>query len=192
MDEYRKIRGIPSDSIPDNRLLKKLRKDPELFALVYEKHKDYIYKYLLGRCRDVDLAEDLVAETFESAFRSLHLYKNRSSLRTWLVSIARNKYIDLVRKRKADSLLPEHTETLGSAHRFPDEDLIALTDLLDRLPEEYNEVVKLRILADLPHDEIANLLGKKVATIRTLYSRGIESLMRYLNTEGRGTYDTGG
>lgn len=59
---------------------------------------DYLYNYALGRVSDAETAEDLVQETFLSAFKSRDNFEGRASEKTWLASILKNKIIDHYRK----------------------------------------------------------------------------------------------
>lgn len=59
-----------------------------------------MYRYLCGLTRDQALAEDLLSETFLHALQSLHTFKGQSGVKTWLCSIARNAWIDSLRRAK--------------------------------------------------------------------------------------------
>jgi RNA polymerase sigma-70 factor (ECF subfamily) len=63
-----------------------------------EQYGDYLYRYAVSRCQDPSIAEDLVQETFLAALRSRESFEGRSSVRTWLTSILRNKIVDHFRK----------------------------------------------------------------------------------------------
>lgn len=64
-----------------------------------QQERKYLYYYALMRLRDADLAEDAVQETLVAAVNTFASYQGRSSLRTWLVAILRNKIADLARAR---------------------------------------------------------------------------------------------
>lgn len=64
---------------------------------------DYLYSYALLHVRDASVAEDLVQETFLSAFRSKDNFKARSSEKTWLTSILKHKILDHFRKEKKEN-----------------------------------------------------------------------------------------
>ena len=62
-------------------------------------HADYLYTYAITRINDADLAKDLVQETFLAALEKTENFEGRSSERTWLTAILKNKVIDVYRKR---------------------------------------------------------------------------------------------
>lgn len=62
-------------------------------------HGDILYRYALMRLHDSELAEDIVQETFLSAIQSISSFSGKSSIRTWLIGILKNKIIDAYRKR---------------------------------------------------------------------------------------------
>ncbi|WP_455539039.1 RNA polymerase sigma factor [Terrisporobacter sp.] len=72
---------------------------------IYEEHKQDVFLYLVSLTKDASLSEDLVSETFLSAIKSIHRFKGQSTIKTWLFSIARNKWYEYLRKEKSmDSL----------------------------------------------------------------------------------------
>src|SRR6195952_3125827 len=64
-------------------------------------HADYLYAYTIARIRDEDQAKDLVQETFLAALEKVGNFEGKSSERTWLTAILRNKIIDVYRKRSS-------------------------------------------------------------------------------------------
>lgn len=68
---------------------------------IYEEYKHDVFIYLVSLTKDASLSEDLVSETFLSAIKSLHRFKGESSIKTWLFSIARNKWYEHLRKEKS-------------------------------------------------------------------------------------------
>lgn len=65
------------------------------------KHADYLYAYTITRINDEEQARDLVQETFLAALEKVHNFEGRSSERTWLTSILKNKIIDVYRKKSS-------------------------------------------------------------------------------------------
>ncbi|HEY4195646.1 MAG TPA: sigma-70 family RNA polymerase sigma factor [Mucilaginibacter sp.] len=66
-----------------------------------EIHADYLYAYALSRINDEEQAKDLVQETFLAALEKVNSFEGKSSERTWLTAILRNKIIDVYRKRSS-------------------------------------------------------------------------------------------
>lgn len=75
-------------------------KNPEIWV---DKYADYLYNYAFSRVNDEIAAEDLVQETFLAALRGMDRFTGSSTLKTWLISILKNKVIDYFRKKYRES-----------------------------------------------------------------------------------------
>ncbi len=76
-------------------------------ALLVDEHGDYLFRYALMRLRDKNTAEDIVQETLLAVIKSGESYKKRSSIRTWLTSILKNKIMDYYRKKGRENLIDD-------------------------------------------------------------------------------------
>jgi len=76
---------------------------------LYMDYKDDVYRYLVSLTKNPDLSEDLLSETFVSAISSISNFKGQSSVKTWLFSIARNMWLQKIRKeRNIDTVDKSH------------------------------------------------------------------------------------
>ncbi len=82
-----------------------------------DRHGEYLFNYAIGRTYSTETAEDLVQETFLSAWSARESYKGGSSERTWLISILKRKIIDHYRKRSKEKQEPlrDHAWPFSSA-----------------------------------------------------------------------------
>lgn len=85
-----------------------------------EKHRDYLYRYALMQVRDPGRADDVVQETLLAAVEGAREFAGRSSLRTWLTGILKNKILDLFRRQWREVPLPETPEG-GEDREFADQ-----------------------------------------------------------------------
>ncbi|MGL4912288.1 MAG: RNA polymerase sigma factor [Romboutsia sp.] len=76
---------------------------------IYEEYKHEVYAYLISLTHDASLSEDLLSETFLGAIKSIHRFKGDSSIKTWLFSIARNKWLEHLRRKKDTISIDELT-----------------------------------------------------------------------------------
>ncbi|MEZ4291934.1 MAG: sigma-70 family RNA polymerase sigma factor [Myxococcota bacterium] len=113
-------------SEPDESLfpLDRLRaRDPELLEIVYAQHRDAVFRFIRKRVRSDAEAEDLTHDTFVQALRSLERFEGRSSLRTWLLGIARHVCLRFYRFGDRWMIGPGSAEESGEparcAHRAP-------------------------------------------------------------------------
>jgi RNA polymerase sigma-70 factor (ECF subfamily) len=127
-------------------------------------------------------ADDLTQETYLRAFASLHRFEHRSSVRTWLLAIARRVCADAVRSRRRRRLtLVGDDADLENLARTSDGDPVsggvAVTDLLGRLDRDRREAFVLTQLLGLPYAEAAEVAGCPVGTIRSRVARARADLI---------------
>jgi RNA polymerase sigma-70 factor (ECF subfamily) len=136
---------------------------------------------------DPHRAEDLVQETFLTAFRSLQQVKDPRGFRSWLFTVAQTVAIDSFRRdsRKKRSGLradPSRLESLGDKGPEPDEAAEQreareqVLSILRSMPEEYRLPLMLRYLAGADYDTISRQLGLSNGSLRGLLNRGMAML----------------
>jgi len=163
----------------DKELIKSARKDPTQFALIFEKYGDRIFSYLFSHTRHQQEAEDITAQTFLVAMESIQQYRGDGHFCAWLFWIARNKLMDYFRQsRHVSSLekieIPVSCDSLGGLIR--DEEIFKLSELLKSLPDEDQELLRLRFVGEMSFPEMSVLLGKKEDTIKKSVYRLIAKL----------------
>ena len=134
---------------------------------------------------DTGTADDLAQETYLRAFASLHRFEGRSSLRTWLLSIARRVCADAVRSRRRrrltlvrDDAVP--TEIPAPGGTDPVGEGAGVADLLARMDPDRREAFVLTQLLGLSYAEAAEVCGCAVGTIRSRVARGRADLVESL------------
>jgi RNA polymerase sigma factor (sigma-70 family) len=155
---------------------------------IVERHSDRVYRLayrLTGNRHD---AEDLTQEVFVRVFRSLHTY-TPGTFEGWLHRITTNLFLDQARRKQRirfDALSDERASTLRSAGPAPD---LAVADqmfdddielALAALPPDFRAAVVLCDVEGLSYDEIADILGAKLGTVRSRIHRGRAMLRRAL------------
>lgn len=128
---------------------------------------------------DPDSADDLTQETYLRAFRALPGFEGRSSVRTWLLGIARRACADhlrtVVRRRRLDARLAAQA---ASDRPYPDPaNQLGATDLVRRLPAERRSAFVLTQLLGLSYAEAADVEGVPVGTIRSRVARARDDLV---------------
>lgn len=146
-------------------------------------HAAALYRMAYRAVGDRHEAEDLVQETFRSAWRSRDGFSERQSERAWLATILRRRVVDYWRRARPlvsaeEQQLAVYTperESDPSWAEYPDE----IQRALDRLPEDLREALLLVVVAELTHQEAADLLGVPLGTVLSRVSRA-RSRMREL------------
>ena len=163
--------------------------DPEAFEEIYSRFAEMVYNVSLRLSSDPEQAADLTQEVFLRIFRHLGGFRGMSSLKTWIFRIALNHCRNrLSRRRPAMQPLEEEgTESRwADAGRGPEELAVAadegrrLAESLSRLPAEFREAVVLRDIEGLSYEEIADVLGVRIGTVRSRIARGRERLRSLL------------
>ena len=122
-----------------------------LLKKIYEEYKQDVFKYLVSLTHDTSLSEDLVSETFLGALKSLHKFKGESSIKTWLFSIARNKWYEYLRKEKFNISIDELAYNYISSESDLDDVLIKkelynkIINLLKSEPPRTEDIILMRI-----------------------------------------------
>jgi len=154
------------------------------FDRMYTEHAQRLFAFLAYRTGDRGLAEDLLADTFEAAFRARRRFdRRRGSERTWLTTIALNCLRDHARRRGAEARAYERVSA-GAAGADAGEGgavaAIADRDLVMRgmavLSEEERDAVALRYGGDLTVKQIAAALGEPETTVEGRVYRALRKL----------------
>jgi RNA polymerase sigma-70 factor, ECF subfamily len=165
---------------------------PEAMALVMEAHGRTILGYLTQLLRDRSTAEDVLQQVLLEVWQRAPSYdRTRASLLTWVLTIARSRAVDELRRR-----VPEPVDPMAAAERArrgePSEDeperLLErwrIAALLERLPRDESSLLRLRFYDGLTQSEIAERTGISPGTIKSRMVNGLTQLRELLEAEER-------
>ena len=172
---------------PDERLLAETPTTPAAFAVFYRRHEAAVLGYFMRRSGNAELAADLAAETFAAALLGARRYRSdRGEGLAWLYGIARHRLMrsiehgqveDRARRKlglprlEIDDDLVERIERLGAEERA--------LELLERLPPDQADAVRLRVLEERSYKEIAASVRVSEAVVRKRVSRGLLTLREF-------------
>jgi len=162
-------------------------KDPEAFAVLYDRHGGVAYSLAYRIVGDRAAAEDVTQEAFVSVWRSgARFDAARGSVRSWLLSIVRNRAIDFLRTRAAKAPKLDLDDELAlelrpAAERTEEEALRRetageLRGALADLPGEQSKVIELAYFGGFTHSEIARILGLPLGTVKGRMRLGLEKI----------------
>jgi len=167
----------------EQNLIERARRDRTAFTVLYRRHYEAIARYIHRRVGDSHTTEDLTAEVFIAALRTLPRYRHRGwPLRTWLYRIATNRvnrWARRERKRVLKRLESDHVDPKGAANEAGMNAEYVRTALLTLSPK-HQAVLSLHYLEGMPVDEVAVAVGCRIGTVKSRLARGREALRRHL------------
>jgi len=140
---------------------------------LFARHRTPVYRWLVRFVNDAPLAEDLLSEVFLDVWRQAGRFEGRSTVSTWLMSIARYKAL-AARRRRTDAELDEHIEaTVADTSDDPETALAkktrneVLRRALTRLSSEHRQIIDLVYYHEKSVEEAAQILDVPAATVKT-------------------------
>lgn len=134
------------------------------FEEVYSTYFQDIERYLLALCKNKHLAEELTAQAFFLAMKSLSKFRGQCDIRTWLCAIAKNCYLSHLRNQRPTFPIDEiqiSDDGVSVEDSFADKEIAMLIHrALHNLSEPYKEVFSLRVFGQLSFEDIGILFGK--------------------------------
>jgi RNA polymerase sigma-70 factor (ECF subfamily) len=167
------------------------RGDPDALAAMISRYQHRLYRYLLRLVREPAAADDLFQQTWLRVMEKIGRYDARRNFESWLFSVAHNLAVDAWRGQRGESALDDADagdggEAAGERQRAGDPD--ALERLLDfergamlaacmqQLPAIHREVLTLRFEEDMKLEEIAEVAGIPLSTVKSRLRRALDGL----------------
>ena len=152
---------------------------------LYQLYSKAMYNTCLRITNDEMEAEDVLQESFVSAFKNLASYKGTASFGSWLKRIVVNNAINLVKKRRLDVQPMENVSDLEErTDELVEQDIIYEVDevktCIQMLPEGYRTVLSLYLMEGYDHKEIAGIMGITESTSKSQYNRSKKKLREIL------------
>ena len=182
------VRREKAERLADEELMPWIaKKDPEAFEVFYDRHGGAGYSLAYRILGDRTAAEDCIQEAFISIWRSgARFDRTRGSVRSWTLSIVRNRAIDALRSKSGkapkltfddDAILEsqpaeELTETEAMRHETATE----VRGAIEQLPGDQSKVIELAYFGGFSQSEIARMLGVPLGTVKGRMRLGLEKI----------------
>lgn len=191
-------------NLVDRYLLFRIRtkRDPEAFARIYDRYVEALYRFAFLKLPSKEEAEDITAEAFTKAWNYLQEHHEVAHLKALLYQITRNLIVDYYRNRPEARGIEfvGVTFELDSTSKLMQPDSIAISEKgfsdrgrereliearaelslvvhkLDKLKDDYRDVLTLRLVDGLAFGDIAAILEKPSGTVRVIYHRALKAL----------------
>jgi RNA polymerase sigma-70 factor (ECF subfamily) len=168
---------------PDADILQLIRIGDRSDALkrLMTRHGDAVYRYCRNALADRSLAEDVHQQIFIEAYRDLHTFKPRATIRTWLFAITRHRVLDAAKaRRRAREYLAEPDDAPDPVTELsPDSQLDiarlrqALEVVVANLPEHTRTTLVLRFQHDFTYEQLAHIVGEAPGTLQRRVARAL-------------------
>jgi RNA polymerase sigma-70 factor (ECF subfamily) len=191
------------EAVTDGGLIDRLRAhDAGALETLMERHSARVYRVAFGITRKHSEAEEVVQDVFLTLFRKIHMFEGRAALGTWLYRVAANAALIRRRGKRAEletsleDCLPtfrddghregDRTLLLADWSSTPESALLSgeargiLDRALDRLPEHYRALLVLRDVEELSNEEVAEILGETVSSVKSRLHRARMALREVL------------
>jgi len=168
--------------VKQEKILKNIQKaklgDQVAFTFLLDFYWNEVYGYMLKRTENETDTDDIVIETFAKAFDKIATYNPEFGFNTWLITIAKNVHIDMLRKKKSTLFLEITDEEDSLANQVLDdtptvEDTIITEQNLSKLllqikqlKPAYQEVIQLRYFQELSYQDMAEQLNEPLNNIK--------------------------
>ena len=164
--------------LSDQELVKRyLNGNSASFEILLKRHKNRIFSFIMSKVKNRDLAEDLFQDTFIKVINSLQRgkYNEEGKFLPWMMRISHNLIIDYFRKEsKMKNIRPTSEfdifDVISNGNRGQDEEMIRkrvhsdLNMLINHLPDDQMEVLKMRYFEDMSFKKISAITGVSINT----------------------------
>jgi RNA polymerase sigma-70 factor (ECF subfamily) len=157
------------------------------FDLIVERHRRTVYQVCFRFVGNHEDASDLAQDAFIRAYRALGRFKGESELRTWLYRIAVNVCLNRMALKTPAFEAIETDRHLDTQGERPDEPVFRaeraelVKAAIARLPRKQRATLILRVYHELPHDQIARILGSSVGAVKANFFHALNNLKRLLS-----------
>ena len=160
--------------------------DSASFARLFQHFGPRVKSFLISKGASDGVAEEAMQEAMATVWFKARLFDPaRASASTWIFTIARNKFLDSIRKTNRPE--PEDVDWEGEAPQEPMELVAAaeeaklVKEAIEQLPDGQKEIVQKAFFGDLSHSEIAALTGLPLGTIKSRIRLGLERMRKELS-----------
>lgn len=167
------------------KLLKANKSRSQGFALLMEQYNEVLYWHIRRLVVHHEDAQDILQETFINVYRYIENFKGESSLKTWLYRIATNESLRHYKKKKLETAsYDQHNRLIEIFEGDSTIDFDSIEAKLQKailsLPQKQRVAFNLRYYDELSYQEIADITGQSIATLKTNYHYAQEKIKEYM------------
>jgi RNA polymerase sigma-70 factor, ECF subfamily len=165
--------------------------DTTAFDVLVERHRRQVYQVCYRFVNNHEDASDLAQDTFLRAYRALHTFRGNSAFSTWLYRVAINVCLNRVSAKRAATEPLDQREHEDVRGELPDRDVLrqeqaaTVRAAIARLPKKQRATMILRMYHELPHEQIAAILGSSVGAVKANFFHALANLKKLLQENTR-------
>jgi RNA polymerase sigma-70 factor (ECF subfamily) len=171
------------NTLTDEALMLSVRDgDVGQLGVLFERYHGMLFDFFCRMLGNRTAADDLVQDVFFRILKYRKTYRDDSHFTTWMFHIARNARFDHFKKHRAEVLFPEEGFDLPGRGPFPsqqfekEQETVMLKRAMQKLPDEKRELLILARYKELKYEQIADLLGVDVGTVKVRVHRAVKEL----------------
>jgi RNA polymerase sigma-70 factor (ECF subfamily) len=163
------------------------------FNILFSKYNNKLYASLLAFTKSQELAEDLTQKTFIRVWKKIETFRGDSSLFTWIyriaINLAKNEFSSKQAKNQGitdnidDTYDLESSVSSPESHAIEAESMQAVMDFIASLPSDLREAISLREFDGKSYEEIAQITGSPIGTVRSRIFRAREEILNFMKEE---------
>ncbi|WHH60207.1 RNA polymerase sigma factor [Petroclostridium sp. X23] len=173
------------------RKSKKVLQDMKLFEEQLHPIYKGLYSYIYSIARNPVLAEDILQNTLEKAYRSMSTLQQQNKFKSWIFTIAKNETMTLLQKYRRESLvdIPQQDVLMHDQQLLPEHLVLnkeirqTVIQIINSLKPEFRDILILRYYSELSLDEISKVLNIKINTIKTRHMRAKQKIVNELKKQ---------
>lgn len=174
---------------------KAIKGDQVAFTFLLDHYWNEVYGFMLKRTENETDSEDITIETFSKAFDKIATYNSEFQFNTWLIAIAKNVHIDMLRKRKSNVFVEITDEEDQQAYNIADsspsaedeliteQNLARLLQFIKELKPHYQEVIQLRYFQEMSYQEISEQLNEPLSNVKIKLLRAKKLLAEIIESK---------
>lgn len=175
------------DQLSDNRLMLRVQEgDLDQLGLLFERYNRVLFAFFYGQHKNTAQCQDLVQNVFERVLKYRHRFRGDGEFKPWIFHIARNVYYDQYKKAKrarAEELDQWQDRLVDSEVNSPQrmiqqEELLALRQALQRLPEQHKNVLEMAKLQGMAYSDIAQVMSCTEGAVKVKVFRALKALKK--------------
>jgi len=168
----------------DKKMLELQQGDEKAFEDIYTETNKGLFAFLLSYCKDYQLAEDMMQNSYIRLRTTIAQYKAGSNAFAWLYTIAKNTTINELNRRKREMPIDmENGSEVFGSYTYEYEDTPIMRLMAKLLTDAERQIVTLHVISGFKHREIADMLDKPLGTVLWTYNNALAKLKKTIEKD---------